>query len=72
MVMGGLAVIGVIIVAMAISANDTAGKIIQYGLVIAIIVLLIRNVETGGGTIFSAWNNLTRQAIGTTGKQTSS
>lgn len=77
-VFGALAIVGVIIVAMALSANKTGGTIVQAGLVIAILALLVRqtkiNPSTGEGenAFVSAWTNVQKLAIGATGKQTGS
>jgi len=64
---GALALVGIIIVAMALSANSTGAKIIQFGLAIAILGVLLRN-RSG---FVTAWNKVTELAIGTTGQQTS-
>jgi hypothetical protein len=67
-VFGALAVVGIVIVAMALSANSAGAKIVQWGLAIAIIGVLLRNHSE----FQTAWGNVTKLAIGTTGKQASS
>lgn len=67
LVFGALALVGIVIVAMALSANSTGAKIVQWGLAIAIIGVLLRNHSE----FQSSWSNLTNKAIGVTGKQAS-
>lgn len=68
LIFGVLAIAGVVIVAMAVSANETGAKIIQWGLAIAILGVLLRQRDE----FFNAWNNLTHKAIGITQQQASS
>ena len=65
LVVGALALVGIVIVAMALSANKTGARIVQMGLLIAIIAVLLRNRSD----FLSAWTELTRNAIATTQKQ---
>jgi len=68
LVFGVLGVVGVIIIAMALSGTThQLAIIIQAGLLIAIIALLVR----GRGTIPNAILNVEKLAIRTTGKQAS-
>lgn len=62
-----LAIVGIVIVAMALSANSTGARIIQWGLAIAILGVLLRNHSD----FESAWGALTKRAIGVTGKSSS-
>jgi len=68
LVLSILALVAIVIVAMALSGtNSTLARIIQGGLVIAIIAVLVR--DQGNQKVFlGAWNNLTRNALQTTGK----
>jgi hypothetical protein len=71
MVMGILAVVAIVIVAMALSGtNKTVATIIQAGLVIAILGVLLR--DAGNQNVLfgknGAISTLTSKAIGTTGK----
>lgn len=68
LIFGVLAIAGVVIVAMAISANETGAKIIQWGLAIAILGVLLRQRDE----FFNAWNNVTHKAIGITQQQAGS
>jgi hypothetical protein len=70
--MGGLAVVAIIIIALALSGTTKGiATIVQAGLVIAIIGVLLR--DAGNKKVFEqSIANLTKLAIGTTGKQTSS
>lgn len=61
-----LAIAGIVIVAMALSANSTGARIVQWGLAIAIIGVLLRNQTD----FRSSWEGLTHKAISATGKQT--
>lgn len=72
LVMGVLAIVAIVIVALALSGtNKTVATIIQAGLVIAIVGVLLR--DTGNQQVFfKAWKQITSNAIGTTGKQSSS
>lgn len=66
LVMGVLAIVGIVIVAMALSGTQhEVAVIIQMGLVIAIIALLVRD-SGNSQKFFAAWKNLQNMAIGTT------
>jgi len=66
LVFGILGVVGVVIIAMALSGTThELAIIIQAGLFIAILALLVR----GRGTVPNAILNIEKLAIGTTGKQ---
>lgn len=67
MVFGALALVGIVIVAMALSANSTGAKIVQIGLVIAILGVLLRQRSE----FEQAWSKLTELAIGATGEKAS-
>jgi hypothetical protein len=72
LVLAVMAVIAIVIVAMALSGtNSDVAKVIQGGLIIAIIAVLVRDVGNQN-LFFSAWHNLTNLAVSTTGKQASS
>jgi len=77
-VFGALALVGIVIIAMALSANKTGAWIVQWGLAIAIVALLVRstkanpNTGVGENAFISSWNNIQRMAIGLTGKQAGS
>ena len=71
-VFGALALVGIVIVAMALSANKTGAWIVQWGLAIAIIALLVRGTSGGENAFVSAWTNVQKMAIGLTGEQVSS
>ena len=70
-IMGGLAVIAIVILALSLSGtNKTVATIVQAGLVIAIIGVLLR--DAGNQNILFGQNGavtrLTQMAIGTSGK----
>jgi len=69
---GALALVAIVIIAMALSGvNKSLATIIQGGLVIAIIAVLVR--DSGNQNVFvGALNNITKLAVSTSGKQTSS
>jgi len=67
-VFGALALVGIVIVAMAISANKSGAIIVQAGLAIAIIALLVRSK----GAFPTAFRGIETKAIGLTGKQAGS
>ena len=68
----GLALVAIIIIALAVSGvNKSLAIIIQAGLVIAIIAVLIR--DAGNQNVFvGAIQNITKLAVSSSGKQTSS
>jgi len=66
-VFGALALVGIVIIAMAISANKTGATFVQAGLAIAIIALLVRS----RGAFPDAFRGIETKAIGLTGKQAS-
>lgn len=71
LVMGALALIAVVIIAMALSGtNKTVATLVQAGLVIAILGVLIR--DAGNQNVLFGKNGavtrLTNMAVGTSGK----
>lgn len=75
LVMGALALIAVVIIAMALSGtNKTVATVVQAGLVLAILGVLIR--DAGNKKVLfgenGAFTRLTNMAIGTSGKQAGS
>ena len=68
----GLAVVAIIIIALSVSGvNKSLALIIQGGLVIAIIAVLVR--DAGNQNVFvGAIQNVTKLAVSSSGKQSSS
>lgn len=68
LVMQMLALTGIVIVAMALSAGSTGAKLVQAGLAIAIIGVLLRSHSE----FEKSWNDLTTRAISITKESSSS
>lgn len=68
LIFGVLAITGIVIVAMALSANQTGAKLVQAGLAIAILGVLLRQRSD----FLAAWNHITSKAIGVTQTEASS